>query len=599
MRTVLRLSLCGIALSLSAMNCAAGDSKTVLVLDATLQMGANLGQHRKIDAVRAAAAGAISRMDPQAPLGVWAFGADPAKKCEDKGLLVALQAAGAAGGALDKALSQVQPRAGRAPVGGVLEAALAGAGEPKDAAISAIIIAGTGDDCGADICSGAQKLHAAYPNAKLNVLGLGMSEQNAASYTCAAKAMGGAFMTAKTATDLDKLLRQTLGIAADAKPAAKGAAQETPKTPGEAQKQAAAAPEQGAAAGTKAPAAAAPAPVEIKPEPNTVLTAVLADGAPALDAGVSWEIYKVNTTATGQAKTAETPSWVGGGGKAEVKLAEGRYIVRAGYGYARTEASITVDAGKLEKTVVLNAGTISAEGLQKAGGSPADGVFFVLTKQSEPSVELGRSSNAPAIFHVNAGGYTLLASSGAAKITGNAKVEAGKVSVVRMALNVGALQIMTFQTEGVANTGAGWHRVYPAASDPKKAAPLVTVQAATKRLQLPAGDYRLVSEYGNARIETEVSLAAGQTVTKNVVLDAGQAKITVPGGKPARVCAVYAEGADHNIGPVGRAAGAEMSFTLKAGAYEAECRSRGAPLPVKPAEFRVTAGQTLEVKLAE
>ena len=46
-----------------------------------------------------------------------------------------------------------------------------------------------------------------------------MSEQPAANLTCAAKAMGGEFTAVKSATDLDKLLRQAFGVSLDAKPA--------------------------------------------------------------------------------------------------------------------------------------------------------------------------------------------------------------------------------------------------------------------------------------------------------------------------------------------------------------------------------------------
>jgi hypothetical protein len=604
MRTVLRLSLIGVALlGLSTMASAADGAKTVLILDSTAQMSANLGQHRKIDAVKTAVAGAVSRMDSQALLGVWAFGTDPAKKCEDMGELVALQAAGKAAGALDRALSPVQPKAGRAAVTGALQAALAAAGEPKDGAISAVIIAGTGDDCAPDVCVEAQKLHSTYPNAKLNVLGLAMSEGSAGTYTCAAKAMGGTFTAVKTATDLDKLLRQTLGIAADAKPM-KAASLEAPAQAAQ-QNQTAAAPEQTQAPGAQAPAATAPAPApaEVKaappPEPNTVLSASLADGTPALDTGVTWELYKYNTTATGQTKLADTASWIGGGGKAQIKLAEGRYQVRAAYGYARAEDTITVGGAKLEKTVILNAGTVSAEGLQKAGGAKADNVFFLLTKRQEPSVELGRSSESPAIFQVNAGEYTLAAVSGPARIEGGVKVLAGQVSVVKMALNTGTLQIAAYEAEGATVPVPALHRIYAAAASAKKAGPLLTVKAAVHRVQLPAGEYRLVSEYGNATVESTISVAAGQALTKNVVLGAGQAMIAVPEGKPARVCAVYEEGANRAAGPAGRAAGTLMSFILKAGAYEVECRSQGAPAPVKPAGFRVVAGQTQEAKLAE
>jgi len=326
---------------------------------------------------------------------------------------------------------------------------------------------------------------------------------------------------------------------------------------------------------------------------------VLADGQPPLDAGVTWEIYKIATTATGQQKTAELPSWVGGGGKAQARLAEGHYAVRAACGFASAEDSITVNGGKAEKTVVLNAGTIAAEGLQTQGAGAAEGVFFTLSrkKQGGGLEVLGRSSGTPTAFHVNAGDYVLSASAGPAALTSTVKVEAGKVSAVRMALNVGTLEMKAYEAEGAAGTVPAWHRIYSAAGAGKK--PLLTAGGTAPRVQLPAGDYRLETVYGNARVESAFSIAAGQTAAKSVVLSAGEAKISVPAGKPARVCAVYEEGADRGAGPVGRAAGTAMSFILRAGVYSAECRAQGTPAPAKPVEFRVVAGETQETKLQE
>ena len=553
-------------------------------------------------------------MDPQSPLAVWAFGTDPARKCEDKAALVPLQPAGSAARALDKALSPVQPKAGRAPVFGTLEAALSATGEPKDASILAVVVAGTGDDCNAAMCDEAKKLHSTYPNAKLSVLGIGMSEQPAANFTCAAKAMGGEFTAVKSATDLDKLLRQAFGVSADGKPAKHSIAEAPPPEPanphGAGKKQAAAAPEQVAPAAPAAAAAQAapqPVPADTKPatppapqaEPNTTLSAALADGQPPLDAGVTWEIYKINTTPTGQQKTAELPSWVGGGGKARMRLAEGRYLVRAVYGFASAEDSIAVNGAKVEKTVALNAGTIAAEGLQTQGAGAARGVFFTLSrrKQGGGMEELGRSSEMPAAFHVNAGEYAISASAGPAALASTVKVQAGKVSVVRMALNVGTLEIKTLEVEGAANTVSAWHRIYPAAESAKK--PLLTVEGAAPRVQLPAGDYRLETIYGNARVESAVSVAAGQILARTVILSAGRAKIGVPSGKAARICAVYEEGADRSAGPAGRAAGTAMSFILRAGVYGVECRAQGAAAPGKPVEIRVVAGETQETKLQE
>ncbi len=606
MRTGLKFFLCWIALCPSAMTCAAGETRTILILDATAQMSAKLGQYRKIDAVKNAVTAAASRMEPNAALAIWAFGTNQAKKCEDRGELVPLQPAETALRAIDKALTPLQPKAARAPAFGTLQTALESSAEPKDAAISAVLIAGTGDDCTGDICSEAKRLHSVYPNAKLTVLGAGMGEQAAANFSCAAKAMGGGLTAVKSAADLNRVLRQTLEISSDTKPAKPPVqtppSQNAPAVPGA----------KNLAANEAEPAAAAPSvpPAETKqvvqqpprPEPNTVLSAVLANGMPPLEAGVTWELYKITLTPTGQARIAEAPAWSAGGGQAQLKLPEGRYSVRAAYGLASALDSITVNAGKAEKTVALNAGTISAQGFLTRDSGAAEGVFFVLSRRKAPGVleELGRSSESPAMFHVNAGEYTLQAFAGLSKVDSTVKVEAGKVSVIRMALNAGILDIKTLAVEGSPNAVPAWHRLYAAASGPgKAAAPLLTIEGGTHRVQLPAGSYRLVTEYGNARAESIVSVAAGQAVSQTVILGAGEARISLASGKAAKVCDVYETGAGRGAGPAARSAGISMSFILKAGVYDVECRSQGAAAPAKQAQIQVVAGETREAKIEE
>jgi hypothetical protein len=590
MRTLLKVSFGCIALCWIGLDCATAENRTIVVLDATAQMSAKFGQQRKIDVVKGAITAAVVRMEPQASLGVWAFGTNPANKCEDRGELVRLQPVQTAIGALSKALSPVQPRAARAPVFGTLQAALESAGEPKDGAISAVVIAGTGDDCLGDICGEAKNLHSAYPNAKLTVLGAGMSEQAAANYTCAAQAMGGSFSAVKSGTDLDRMLRQSLGIDPNAKPVT--------------------ATLQAAASASAAPAAAPALPVETapavpqppQPEPNTVLSAVLASGMPTLDAGVTWEIYKINTTPTGQLRPAETPAWTAGGGQGKFKLPDGHYQVHVGYGFASAEDSLTVSGSKLEKTIVLGAGTIAAEGLQAPGGPPAEGVFFTLYRRKSAAAleELGRSSEAPAIFHMNAGDYALSASAGPAKLDANVKVEAGKVSAVRMALNTGILEAKTVAAAGSATPVPAFHKLYAVlAGGAKTPAPVLRIAGGAFRVQIPAGNYRLETEYGNARAQSAVSVAAGQTSSQSVVMDAGEAAISGPAGKPAQLCTVFEAGDGHTAGPAGRAAGTSMSFILKAGLYDVECRQPGSPAPAKQTQVQVVAGETRQAKIAE
>ena len=414
MRTVIAAIFVSFTLCSLAFTCQAEEGRAVVILDATAQMGANLGQKRKLDWAKTGISGAASRMDPGAAFALWSFGSSPQKKCEDINELVPLQAAGGALRTLDKALSTLQPKAARAPAMDALQAALKSAGAPVGKAVSAILVAGTGDDCIGDICGAAGRLHGLYPKTKLTVLGMNMGERTAANFTCAAKAMRGAFISVKSGADLERNLREALGSAQTAA--------------GQQQKVAVVTPTNDAGGGTDADApenpAAAPAttplpaeqPGEKEPEekfvppqqtePNVVLSAALVPGMPPLEAGVTWEIYKIQITPTGQIRLAEAPLWVGGGGQAKAKLPDGRYSAKVAYGLATGSGEFTLGTEKVEKTIALDAGTIVAEAQQAPNGPPVGDAFFVVSQRTSVGhEELGRSSGAPALFHLNAGDY--------------------------------------------------------------------------------------------------------------------------------------------------------------------------------------------------
>src|SRR5262249_22148593 len=193
--------------------------------------------------------------------------------------------------------------------------------------------------------------------------------------------------------------------------------------------------------------------------------------------------------------------------------------------------------------------------------------------------------------------YVLSASSGPAKLNATVKAEAGKVSAVRMALNVGILEIKTFAGDA-AKPVAAWHRIFAAGAEPAKGAgPLLRIAGGAHRLQLPAGSYRLETEYGNARVENAVTIVAAQTVSQNVIVQAGEAAISFPPGKTSEVCSAYEEGSDRNAGPAARAAGTSITFILKTGVYNIECRPAGAQAPLQQAQIRVAAGDTESQKM--
>jgi hypothetical protein len=126
--------------------------------------------------------------------------------------------------------------------------------------------------------------------------------------------------------------------------------------------------------------------------------------------------------------------------------------------------------------------------------------------------------------------------------------------------------------------------------------PLARFPASSHRLQLPSGAYRLETIYGSAREEKAVTVTAGQATPVTVILNAGEAKVSLPAGKTGKVCAVYEAGSDRKAEPAGRAAGADMRFILKAGRYDLECRGKGESAPPKQTEITIVAGEVSSAK---
>src|SRR5208337_2180484 len=119
--------------------------------------------------------------------------------------------------------------------------------------------------------------------------------------------------------------------------------------------------------------------------------------------------------------------------------------------------------------------------------------------------------------------------------------------------------------------------------------PLLRIEGRSHQVQLAAGNYRIETILGNARAETPITVVPGQKVSQRIDIDAGEAKVRFPAGKPANICAVYEAGAGRAAGPVGRAAGTEIDFILKAGVYELECRPVNASTPAKQTQVIVAA----------
>jgi len=347
--------------------------------------------------------------------------------------------------------------------------------------------------------------------------------------------------------------------------------------------------------------ATVPLPAAVQaPEPNVILSASLAEGTPTLDTGVTWRLSKIVTTPTGQVQTSEALSWVGSGGQAKIKLPEGHFQVDVAYGLAEAQGDFAVPAGgRVEKSIPLGAGMIAAEAVQIPRGQRVDSAIFTLfsRKPNATPEQEGLSSSQPASFYVNAGEYTLSINSGLAKIETPVTVQAGKVSAVNVALNVGTLEIKTFAVEGQPKLVPAWHRLFRAdRKEGESSPPLLTLAGPSHRVQLPAGAYRLETSYGQVIQNSVVVISAGQVTSQSVILNAGEAKVNMASAEPNTVCAIY-EAKEPKGEPVGRAAGPAVTFIVKSGLYTVDCRKKAAPAAASTAQVQVVAGETHTVDL--
>lgn len=349
-----------------------------------------------------------------------------------------------------------------------------------------------------------------------------------------------------------------------------------------------------------APAAASPAKPAPAPLPNNVrLTAVLSPGGLAITSGLSWRIERTKQPQAAAVKEAPAV-WSGPGAEAALRLAEGDYIVKVRYGLAEATHALKVQNGQtVTEAVPLNAGLIAARALNVPGGTVLSPAFFTVSSTGAGERrEIGRSSAEPATFHLNAGRYLLRAEAGLASLETEVDVEAGKVTAVDVALNVGSLELKAFATAGDPKLLPATHNVY-SADDParERGRPLLRIAGATHRVELPAGSYRIETLAGLARQESVVAITPGQITSQGVVLNAGELKVEPakePGAEP-ETCAVYTVGTFRvSQDPIARASGPNPSFILPAGSYRLTCQPAGQPKPVRSWSGDVRAGQTVE-----
>jgi len=124
----------------------------------------------------------------------------------------------------------------------------------------------------------------------------------------------------------------------------------------------------------------------------------------------------------------------------------GDYLVTLGWGEAKAQQEVSVEAGKLVETqIILNAGTIQANAVMGEGGQPvSDGLAWALLTETDAEgnrKDAGFSYDGNPRFRNNAGKYLLKVGRGEAKAEMEVEVTANRQTQVTLNLNAGVLKV--------------------------------------------------------------------------------------------------------------------------------------------------------------
>jgi hypothetical protein len=259
--------------------------------------------------------------------------------------------------------------------------------------------------------------------------------------------------------------------------------------------------------------------------PNLRLSAALGPGAKPLGEGLAWRIEKRAPDGKGRGELV----WTGGGAEPELILRPGQYYAEVTYGLARNGLEFELPAKQTVTPVVfLNAATLHIRAVAKPGGTPLDGVDFVLRKDGpdgSDSKDFASSSQANAVFHVPAGRYRLVARQGLAAVEMPVALEAGEEERLEVVLNTGEITLSAHaQKDGPSLSGATFFVFENGEAGQHRE--ILRSKREEPKFQLPAGQYRVSAVIGLARVEQDVRIEPGNHQRHHLVLNAGGVRLT-------------------------------------------------------------------------
>ena len=517
--------------------------RTIIVLDASGSMWAQIDGKSRIEIAKETVRTVVGNLPPDREIGLMVYGHRDKGSCEDIELVVPPAAGTSA--AIIAATNKISPK-GKTPLSAAVKQAAEALKYTEEKATVILVTDGL-ETCNADPCALGAELEKAGVDFTAHVVGFGLTEAEGKKVACLATNTGGQYIQASDAESLTKALTTTV-----LKP-------ETPPPPPK------------------------PAAVEF----NFVPSLVLSEGGPVVndDAGNVWEIYKIKSDGTqGERVTTEYNRYKG-------KLEAGEYIVKALLGAASTEQKITIEATKASTPLfVLNAGTTIIHPRAAPGAEVTDAAA-VLSKY--PGGSTTNYGNVKLI--VPAGEQTVTVTIGNGSVSETFNVAAGEVVEKDIIAGVGHVVFNAFYVEGmrVDDTGTAFTVSQATKKIDGSRVGMGTAYGPDTKFDLPGGDYVALIEIGGTKVETPFSVKVGEASAVNAKLNAGILSVKAPGYDGWKVLSAKPK-IDGSREQFAYNFGEEWQTTLVAGDYlvvttkKDESGSKETPVSIK-------AGERLEV----
>jgi Ca-activated chloride channel family protein len=509
---------------------------TVIVVDSSGSMAAQLDGEARLDTARRALAELLAQWPADAPVGLIAYGHRRTGDCADIEELVPIGPPDAA--AVVKRLGELRAR-GKTPLSASLEQA-AGLLAAQGSGGSIILLTDGIETCNAEPCAVAAALRAADAALTIHVVGFAIEEKDRAALACIAENGAGLYRSADDAAALLASLGETAQAAAEPEPA-------QPPPP-------------------------APPPPE-PPKPVLVhLVAVLAPDGTVVQWPVAWDLERQGE--------GEPFAYAGESRGLALELLPGSYEVQARA--SNVAGSVTFEVGEEESTVEvpLGAGLLAARAVPYKGAEPLkDGLSWTIEPlEGQGSVtgsELARPS-----FLLAPGKYRLTVEGGDRRAQSELVVEAGRSLESELSFRLGELTLIAAIGEEAAPL-TDWRGLAWRARQADGSLAAEQSNVASPLFQLPAGAYRFELAMAGTTVGQDFAIEEGTSREERFVVPTGNRSFLAALGPTAEpftdwrdarwtVTAIDAIGVEPGTLLLDRHAAANPSVALLPGRWEVE-----------------------------